>query len=448
MASIIKLKRSSTPGAVPSSLEEGELAINTADQRLHAGDSSSVFTMFDGANELQKTSDEFGDRQLEQKVVTSVAFYANATSFVGGSLWNSRVDATTFNDAVANTNAFITSAFAVRDGNTFDPIYNLSLSSSTASEGDTISVAFAGTKLANGAIVPFTISGTVSNTDFRIIEQRPEILTSDLLSEDISLISDNGAKKDNLTRDGNEATHGEVHRFYPAKYGEQVTSGKWYVELQVIENTTSLAGADSYKQWFGWIAPNAAVISDTSGGGFITTSDGNWRHANTAGSSTDNYNVIGTWDTGLSGDGAFRIHEGNESGGPGNFSTVGLYTDLDGGEVRLYIDGALVDSSNTTIDFSSTGVTPFYASGSYHTWRWMNPDEYLYDITSTVGTHNRGWVGTGSLNGNRFNTLLMSANNAQANLKFEILSDGISEGSETLIITTNPSFIANTITIS
>ena len=78
----------------------------------------------------------------------------------------------------------------------------------------------------------------------------------------------------------------------------------------------------------------------------------------------------------------------------------------------------------------------------------MNPDEYLYDITSTVGTHNRGWVGTGSLNGNRFNTLLMSANNAQANLKFEILSDGISEGSETLIITTNPSFIANTITIS
>ena len=116
MASIIKLKRSSTPGAVPSSLEEGELAINTADQRLHSANSSSVFTLFDGAQALQKTSDEFGDRQLDQKVVTSVAFYANATSFVGGSLWNSRVDATTFNDAVANTNAFIISSFATRDG--------------------------------------------------------------------------------------------------------------------------------------------------------------------------------------------------------------------------------------------------------------------------------------------------------------------------------------------
>ena len=42
----------------------------------------------------------------------------------------------------------------------------------------------------------------------------------------------------------------------------------------------------------------------------------------------------------------------------------------------------------------------------------------------------------------------MSANNAQANLKFEILSDGVSEGSETLIITTDPALIANTITIS
>jgi hypothetical protein len=120
MASIIKLKRSSTPGAVPSSLEEGELAINTADQRLHAGDSSSVFTMFDGTNELQKTSDEFGDRQLTQKVVTSVAYYANTTSFVGGTLWNSRVNTTTFNASVANTNAFITRAFAERDGGTFD----------------------------------------------------------------------------------------------------------------------------------------------------------------------------------------------------------------------------------------------------------------------------------------------------------------------------------------
>ena len=34
MASIIKLKRSSTAGQVPGSLEEGELAINVKDERL------------------------------------------------------------------------------------------------------------------------------------------------------------------------------------------------------------------------------------------------------------------------------------------------------------------------------------------------------------------------------------------------------------------------------
>lgn len=434
MASIIKLKRSSTPGAVPSSLAEGELAINTADQRLHGGNSSSVFTMFDGANELQKTSGEFGDRQLDQKVVTSVAFYANATSFVGGSLWNSRVDATTFNDAVANTNAFITSAFAVREGGTFDPIQNLSLSSTTASEGDIISVAFASTKLANNAIVPFTISGTVSNTDFRIIEQRPEFLTSDLPDSEINRISTSGEEK---TGAGTRNSPGEGNKyFYPAKYGEQVTSGKWYVEIEASNvgdpYTSGQEGNDSH---YGWIAPNSPIISDQSAGGFTVDRSANWIHVT---SGSNKYNMINTWDAGA---GSGRVF------GSGPFR-LGLYIDLDGGETRLYIDGSLIDSSNTSIDYSSTGVTPFYASGNLHTIKWIHPDEYEYDITSTVGAHNRGWVGSGSLNGNRFNTLLMSANNAQANLKFEILSDGVSEGSETLIITTDPALIANTITIS
>tara|TARA_Y100000114_G_scaffold48779_1_gene44417 strand:- start:6071 stop:6475 length:405 start_codon:yes stop_codon:yes gene_type:complete len=120
MASIIKLKRSTTAGAVPGSLEEGELAINVKDERLISANSSSVFTLFDGANPLQKTTGDFGDRQLQQTVVTSVAFYANATAFVGGSTWNSKADTTTFNSSTANTNAYITKAFSSRDGGTFE----------------------------------------------------------------------------------------------------------------------------------------------------------------------------------------------------------------------------------------------------------------------------------------------------------------------------------------
>ena len=124
MASIIKLKRSSTAGQVPGSLEEGELAINVKDERLISANSSSVFTLFDDTNELQKSTGALGDRQLEQTVVTSVAFYANATSFVGGDLWNSKANTTSFqSNFLANTNSFITSAFATRDGGTF-PLRN------------------------------------------------------------------------------------------------------------------------------------------------------------------------------------------------------------------------------------------------------------------------------------------------------------------------------------
>jgi hypothetical protein len=120
MASIIKLKRSSTAGVRPSSLEEGELAINVKDRRIISANSSSVFDLFDGTNELQKTTGDFGDRQLQQTVVTSVSYYANATSFVNGTLWNSKADTTTFNSSTANTNTYIARAFSDRDGGTFE----------------------------------------------------------------------------------------------------------------------------------------------------------------------------------------------------------------------------------------------------------------------------------------------------------------------------------------
>ena len=45
MASIIKLKRSLTPGSVPSSLEAGELAINIPDKTLFSSNGSSVFSV-------------------------------------------------------------------------------------------------------------------------------------------------------------------------------------------------------------------------------------------------------------------------------------------------------------------------------------------------------------------------------------------------------------------
>ena len=48
MPNTIKLKRSSTASAVPSTLEAGELAFNTADFKLYAKDSSNVIRRVNG----------------------------------------------------------------------------------------------------------------------------------------------------------------------------------------------------------------------------------------------------------------------------------------------------------------------------------------------------------------------------------------------------------------
>lgn len=50
MASVIKLKRSSTVGAVPttSQIAEGEIALNTADQKLYSANSTAVFQIHTG----------------------------------------------------------------------------------------------------------------------------------------------------------------------------------------------------------------------------------------------------------------------------------------------------------------------------------------------------------------------------------------------------------------
>lgn len=43
MASVIKIKRSTTPGTAPSSLSAGEIAINIPDRKLFVGDGSSIY---------------------------------------------------------------------------------------------------------------------------------------------------------------------------------------------------------------------------------------------------------------------------------------------------------------------------------------------------------------------------------------------------------------------
>ena len=120
MASVIKLKRSSTVGAIPttSQISEGEIAINTADQKLYSANSTAVFQVHTGgvkAVSVGQTAVE--DLTPDSLVVTSVTGFAN--SVVDNSLLTQKVTAATFNSVLANTNAFIAAEAALADGGSF-----------------------------------------------------------------------------------------------------------------------------------------------------------------------------------------------------------------------------------------------------------------------------------------------------------------------------------------
>ena len=102
MASIIKLKRSSTPGSVPGALDTGEVALNLSDQVLFTYDGNNVVRI--GGKWLANTN-SFIKSQL-----------ANTNSFIKAQLantnsWNTTQDSriTLVNTNLTGTNTAIRS---------------------------------------------------------------------------------------------------------------------------------------------------------------------------------------------------------------------------------------------------------------------------------------------------------------------------------------------------
>lgn len=83
MASVIKLKRSLTPGSVPGSLEAGELAINIPDKKLFSSNGSSVFNVSGDQYNLTSATHDLGADII--LTVDNVALSNDAITFIGGS---------------------------------------------------------------------------------------------------------------------------------------------------------------------------------------------------------------------------------------------------------------------------------------------------------------------------------------------------------------------------
>ena len=126
MASVIKIKRSTTNGSVPASLSAGELAINTFDRKLYSSNGTTVFavsaqpalanTNLAIANVktgLTSTNTALrlliNDRlqvanaaTIYQTKATERAALANTNTYIA-----TKTSTSTFNSALANTNTYI-----------------------------------------------------------------------------------------------------------------------------------------------------------------------------------------------------------------------------------------------------------------------------------------------------------------------------------------------------
>lgn len=96
MASVIKIKRSTTPGSAPSTLAAGEIAVNIPDRLLFVGDGSSIYRI--GAQYLSVAN---AAATYQTKAVERAAL-ANTNAFIA-----TKLNTTTFNSALANTNTYI-----------------------------------------------------------------------------------------------------------------------------------------------------------------------------------------------------------------------------------------------------------------------------------------------------------------------------------------------------
>lgn len=98
MASVIKIKRSTTPGSTPGSLVAGEIAVNIPDRKLFVGDGSTIYTIGDQYLAVANAAATY------QTIATERAALANTNIYIA-----TKTDTSTFNSALANTNTYIAS---------------------------------------------------------------------------------------------------------------------------------------------------------------------------------------------------------------------------------------------------------------------------------------------------------------------------------------------------
>ena len=168
MASIIKLKRSLTPGSVPGSLAAGELAINIPDKKLFSSNGSSVFNVSGDQYNLTSSTSDQGKAKITL-TVDNQALSNDSIEFLGGtgiSVTRNANDSIT----IASTGTVAT-ADALSSAVTVQLSGDVTGSATFTSAGDTanISTTIAADSVALGTDTTGNYAASVANTDNNIV---------------------------------------------------------------------------------------------------------------------------------------------------------------------------------------------------------------------------------------------------------------------------------------